>query len=482
MGDVKTNLFRRFINLFRRSKVAVAFLVFNAVAVPIWLLRTYEEDRVARTRSGVSTVSAATGDGDLRLDAWTNASRVSATDMLPFSIAIQNPSSKTEVTDVRFVAFDAADGFTVPKKGDDVVCWSREGQPKPICTTIDNLTVRPARWPITIAPGSGATVATRLLAVDERGRWYLTAVVAWTDTAHHLSRRKGISLGPIVVESAGRKYLLLLLVKAAQTYVRDLFWPEVAALFAVWVQRQDKRREQSERLAQESRAMVQQTWTLMLPTSHRNNEKSYMPISATSGLTHGRFARIGTDRFAADECFYFVWQIHKLMHDHVMQHGGVYLKNRRGEEIVAGAWNVIKSWTDSIIAPYVTTRSPRAIREDAVSLFPRRRITFAQFSDHVVIHPPFPDLRLLFLAAFAQPAAANVMTVFELLELVIDFEINRAYVYWYGGEKGMVLFPTADYEDIAGRFTDSRAKLTNPTYQAALDKLATEISRYREEI
>jgi hypothetical protein len=492
------------------STVAIGFLFFNVVAFPLWILRTYEEDRVARTRSGVSTVNPANGDGDLRIDAWTNTSRVSAKDMLPFSIAIQNPSIKTEVTDVRFIAFDAADGFAVPTTGLDAQCWSRERQPKPICTTIDktidHVTVHPDKWPLTIGVGGGATVATRLLAVDEPGRWYLTAVVAWTDTAHHLSRRKGISLGPIIVENVFRKNLLLF-AKAAQTYLKDLFWPQLAALFAIWVKRQDDRRalqredekeeddrraqnerdarSTAERLAQENRAMVQQTWTLMLPTSHRNNEQFYMPISNAVSRIHARYAQIGTDRFAEDECFYFIWLLHKKMYDFAAQRGGWYLKNRRGEELIAAAWNCVVAWTDSIITPHVTTRSARALRDEAVALFPRRQITFADFSDHVITQQPLSDIRPWFSAALG-PSAANIMTIFELIERVIDFEINRAYIYWYGTEQEMLRSESAEHlgnlDDIAARFSSTRAMLPTPPYDKWLGLLADEISRYRAEI
>jgi hypothetical protein len=297
--------------------VGLAFGFFNIVAFVVWCARTYEEDQVARTRSGVSTVSPANGDGDLRIDAWTNTSRVFTGGMLPFSIAIQNPSSKTEVQDVRFVGFDAAEGFVVPAAGKDAACWSRDAEPKPICVTTDNLSAYPVRWPLLILSGGGTTVATRLRAIDEPGRWSLTAVVAWTDPLHHLSRRKGISLGPVTVENAIRKNLLLF-AKAFQTYVKDLVWPQVAALFGVWVSRQDRRRTQqreaekaadeqkaqldrearanSERLAQENRAMVQQTWTLMLPTSHRINTMYYMPISHTVAQIYTRHRRSAVNR------------------------------------------------------------------------------------------------------------------------------------------------------------------------------------------
>jgi hypothetical protein len=489
------------------AAVVLGFVVFvfcNLIGLAVWFARIYEEDQIARTRSGVSTVNPSSGDGDLRIDAWTNTTRVSAGGMLPFSIAIQNPSAKTAVRDVRFVAFDAAEGFAVPTTGRDALCWSGKGEPKPICVTADNLTAYPAQWPLIIDAGGGTTVATRLRAVGEPGRWSVTAVLAWTDPLHHISRRKGISLGPVVVESAFRKDLLLL-VRAFQSYVKDLAWPVLALLFGFWVSQQDRRRTQereaektaadrraqldrdarasSERQAQENRAMVQQTWTLMLPKSHQNNEKFYMPISHASREIHRAFARIGKDPFAEDECFYDIWILHRIMTDFVRKAGGWYLKNRRGEEIVASAWRVILGWTKAVIAAQPNIlRSARAIREEAVSKFPRRPTTFAYFQDTLSKVAPFPDLRRWFGKALADPAAANIMTVIELFEFVIDFEINRAYVYWYGGESEMVPFPSDEYKDITDRFERTRVPLTNPPYDDLLQDLALEISRYRKAI
>ena len=96
---------------------------------------------------------------------------------------------------------------------------------------------------------------------------------------------------------------------------------------------------------------------------------------------------------------------------------------------------------------------------------------------------PFPDLRTWFGAALSEPAALNIMTVFELMELVIDFEVNRPYIYWYGGAEQMVKFDWPKYEEIVDRFGATRQAMTKPTtYDSALQLLADEISLYRDEI
>lgn len=473
--------------------IFIGFGVFNLVAGALWVMRTFEEDRIARTRSAVSTVNPAVGDGDLRIDAWTNTSRVAAGhDMLAFSIGIQNPSTQTAVRDVRFTSFDLADGFGVPLRGEDAICWSKEAQPKPVCVTSDNLTTRPVRWPITIAPGGGTTVATRLKVVDEPGRWYLTAVFAWVDVTHQTSRRKGVSLGPIIVENQAEKNKLLW-AKAAQTYLKDLVWPQLAALFGIWVKRLDDKRaqqrenekevtERSMRLAQENRAMVQQTWTLMLPTSHRINTMYYMPISHAAGQIYHLHRKIGASPFAADECFYFLWHLHKMVADFIRKEGGWYLKNRRGEEIVAATWRVVRAWTDDFIAENTSDRAARFIREEAVSRFPEEQTTFAYFTAHLARRAPFPDLRTWFDDALTHATAAIVMAVFELMEHVIDFEINRPYIYWYGGEDQMVKFDLAAFNTITAKIRQSRNSVPGTPYDESLDLLDAEIKAYHGEI
>jgi hypothetical protein len=170
------------------------------------------------------------------------------------------------------------------------------------------------------------------------------------------------------------------------------------------------------------------------------------------------------------------------MYDYITKEGGWYLKNRRGEEIVAAAWTAVRGWTDDVIARNEGERAARAIREEAVSRFSEETMTFASFSARLARRAPFPDLRGWFDAALGEAAAANIMTVFRLMEHVIDFEINRPYVYWYGGPEEMVKFDREAYERIAADFTATRKLMAKPAYDRALDDVASEISAYREEI
>jgi|GEM_PF-2463207 len=440
--------------------------------VPLIVLYLGDQSASA-VKTALAISSKATNADDVAIDGWVDDQRVRPGQTVTFWIAVHYPpatppAKPLRISDVRILAMRYPNfGIPPAEKG----CWTNAvlqcGEPSGSKLT-DVARIVPQ--------GGTRTFEGHLVAGPDLGRFGIAAVVGWKDAAG-VEHRKPISIAPIAVARDWFQPTLRIL-KAAQS----LIIPLVTFCFGVWLSSHNAKRDLRLKAAQENRAMVQQTWTLMLPTSHRINTMYYMPISHAAAQIYQLQRKIGPSRFAADECFYFLWRLHKMVADFIRKEGGWYLKNRRGEEIVAATWRVVRAWTDAFIAENTSDRAARFIREEAVSRFPEEQATFAYFTAHLARRAPFPDLRTWFDAALTRPDATNVMAIFELMEHVIDFEINRPYIYWYGGEDQMVKFDLEAFKTITEKITEREKSTPGTPYDESLVLLDAEIKAYHAEI
>jgi hypothetical protein len=378
----------------------------------LWVWQAVQEESVSSTRTAITATSApATANGDLRIDAWAADSRLVTRDHLPLLISIENPTPKTVW--VYFARFQHP-GFRIApqKKNTDL--------------------------PLKIDPGQSVTFTFDLIAGDEPGRYAIGAVIAWGDDAKYLTRRKPISLRPITINSR-RTTRVLLLLRAFQSFVKDLALPLALAFVGFWLkeqeevrarqrkkdddareaarQRDDEARLEQRKAAAEKNAQTQQTWNLMMLKSHQNAERHYMPLAKAAE----RIAYYW-DRDETDLCFYSFLLFLSRMRRMGRLISGFYFKSRQGEEVAARAWILIANWVDE------PANFSRALRERA-TLQLAHDATYPEYEDGAAKNADVDQLKQLFVAKRAE--FAPLVTLFRILELVVDYEMNRPYEYWY---------------------------------------------------
>jgi len=191
-------------------------------------------------------------------------------------------------------------------------------------------------------------------------------IVAPTDRASH----RGVSgvfgwrqaeadhVGSIIVaevpaESELRRALAYAghLVLFVRDLVKDLAWPVVLALLAWYLKRRDDRREREEKDAERKREIkekgekeqqearehrqerFQQTWNLMLPKSHSNAEKHYMPVlNRVDELCRSATLKDAT------RLLWALLTLFRAMRELSLSIGGFYFRDLEAESLAGRCW------------------------------------------------------------------------------------------------------------------------------------------------
>jgi hypothetical protein len=407
----------------KKRHIAV-WLGIASLLLALWIWQAVQEESVSSTRTAITATSApATADGDLRIDAWAGDARLVTGDHLPLLISIENPTAKPVW--VHFARFQHP-GFSVAPK----------------------LTNAPL--PLKIDKQESVTFVFDLVAGNDAGRYAIGAVIAWGIDPAQLTRRKPISLRPIIINSR-RTSRVLLLLRAFQSFVKDLALPLALAFLGFWLKKQedargdqrekDEKNRESERqradearleqrkAAAEKNAQTQQTWNLLLLKSHQNAERHYMPLSKAAervGYYWKKFTA-ATDDAERDKqidlCFYSFLLFLSRMRRLGRLIGGFYFKSRGGEDVGARAWILITDWCDE------TKHFTRDLRESAAAVLPHDA-TYPDYLTGAAKNTDVMLLKALFVAKSAQ--FGPLVTLFRVLEFILDYEMNVPYEHWYG--------------------------------------------------
>ncbi|HEX2641864.1 MAG TPA: hypothetical protein VHU81_02650, partial [Thermoanaerobaculia bacterium] len=97
----------------------------------------------------------------------------------------------------------------------------------------------------------------------------------------------------------------------------------------------------------------QQAWASMLPASHKSNSELYLPLIKDITMLSNRLKRYesGGGEEQCKEAFFFLLLAMRRMRE-VGAGGGFYLKDRKGEKIVALCWNAFVSRLTRNMDPY----------------------------------------------------------------------------------------------------------------------------------
>lgn len=401
-----------------RNAMLLVFLVGLAAWIVILVIRDVKEDSSTVAKQPLSAAAVASGPNDLRIDAWIDDSRVVAGDRITYWFTVTNTST-IAVTDVSIV---------------------RSAFRHPYLTETRGMT----NEPFGLKPGQVATFEGELMATDHPGTYGIGAVVSWNEVARdgRIARRKPIRIGPVTIENPTTRRRLRSL-HVLEGVVKDVAMPVALAIIAYFFTSAENKREASRRTreaaqqrherfieeereknrqaAAESTTRLHQTWTLMLPKVHEYTETYYMPATTNAFAVTRYYDGEQADR---EYCFFFYLLYLSQMKQLVDAIKGFYLRYRIGENTVALLWELILMVADA--------RFTRPRRE-AAQLLVDAKWTFAEYTQHLGTDALILDMKREFMDAY--DAFSADVALLRLFAIILEYEANTSYEFWYEPEK-----------------------------------------------
>ncbi len=261
--------------------------------------------------------------------------------------------------------------------------------------------------------GVSRTIRVDLAATGPSGAYMLTASFTWKG-AGATSEAITLDLGPLQVRSGDLELI------AAWKDFATVAVPVITPLIILLIGWRFQARQQEF-------VQTRQAWFAMLPVSHQNNLKSYLPLLSAietfeDELKEYQKTRSSTDQRSA--FFYFLLSI-RMMRE-VDAAGGFYLTDRSGEDVVVTCWNSFRTDFRLYLLPHedfssvVDAVDPR----DSLSSF-----TGKLYDVRLSRVLSQQEERFKEWALGDQACRIKLIALFRILLL---FEINRIYDFWYG--------------------------------------------------
>jgi hypothetical protein len=228
-----------------------------AGTLALWILWLAQGEELAPPRGPLTAVSPGLAPGDVRIEVWTDKSRVTVGKPLTCTMTVVN-QLPVGITFFRLVAVNhegfqpasPSSGARSRWNGDRLESFEADGK-----TSYGSI-------PTTIPAGHSITMIAPLVAQDP-GRSMVGGSFAWQ--AGDAGRSRSVNAGPVLVErawwGAGR---------ATRTFLKDIGWPIVLALLGYFFKK-----------AEEAQTRLRETWSLMFPLSHARAEKYWMPLASS---------------------------------------------------------------------------------------------------------------------------------------------------------------------------------------------------------
>lgn len=266
-----------------------------------------------------------------------------------------------------------------------------------------------------VGPGSSQTLWVDMVAIRRSGDSMVTAWFTWTGPRGEL-HGEALELGPVRLRSTWLEQTAAW--KDFVIALAPLVIPILVLALGFYFQSR-----------QQDLAQVRQAWATMLPISHKNNMKHYVPMISAIKTFEWRLSdlREKEDAEKLRSAFFYLLLSVKGMRTV----DGYYLQDRQGEELIVRCLDLFVDALYAHFVPYesfssmVDTIKPR----DSVSTYTARLSA--------------PQLNRSVLEAEGQ-FSTWVKTSYEefkplvLASILLDFEINRINAYWYGYQE---LFP-----------------------------------------
>jgi len=298
--------------------------------------------------------------------------------------------------------------------------------------------------------GQSVTVSGQLTARQAHERERVIAGVSWSDGK--TSSQSFALLGEIVIQTGWEQW------RSSWVYdlLKDLTLPLVLVALGTALGFYDKYRENQRHRLQEQleesrkkdaelRAQTAQTWTSMLPESHKLATTYYMPVDAAASsaldelmerdeaLTKKDLVR---QTAAEDRAFYYLLLMSRRFRALADERGGWYFKNRVGEQLVARCLENFRLLFLRVPAQAQVQWS------NAVSLIGineklgafQARVAGTE-PEALVLQAALGNFRVWLTSPDYDLAVRNLRG----MRILLSFEMNRPYEYWYGGAEVLAL-------------------------------------------
>jgi hypothetical protein len=302
---------------------------------------------------------------------------------------------------------------------------------------------------VEVAADQSITIQGKILALRGTEARNIVAVVdydsAITSGAAAAHSRRALALGPLVAKS-----------EPHQLYdnFKDLILPIVLAIVGYLITK-----------GQEDRAQIAQTWSNMLPISHKMATQYYTPMMASAQrviLDADKFEKPLDDAGNPNGdalSFYFHFLLTWRRYDRtIAEKGGIYFKSRMGERLFLTAIDKIrrahkgettadKKVTDALKKDRARERE---LRVKAIFRRMPHEMDIAQFT--AVWEQPVATRREIskafhaawddFLSWYREEGVRkDVLKYFNAFLVILDYETNRPYNKWYNSQEKLVLEP-----------------------------------------
>ncbi len=317
--------------------------------------------------------------------------------------------------------------------------------------------------PTVLHPGESRAVFGRLEPTG-RASHGVSGAFGWRDRAGEHAGFLVVPEGPAdrgwqrALDFVGRLVLFV------RDLVKDLAWPVVLALLGWYLKRRDDRREKAEQDAEREReaketaekeaqeakerrqreereererrqAGFQQTWNLMLPKSHRNAERHYMPVlnrvdelcRSASGSSPDATRRL-----------WALLTLFRAMRDLSLSIGGFYFRDLEAEELAGRCWQLfflraeeglgrrdLEFAIDQLSSSEtLDTFSRRLERPQAAAEGPLD-------ADDVREQETVKALKALGAADWMSQDLGQALPLVQAMSCIVLYEMNRTYELWY---------------------------------------------------
>jgi F0F1-type ATP synthase membrane subunit b/b' len=251
----------------------------------------------------------------------------------------------------------------------------------------------------------------------------------------------------------------------------------------------DQQRQQLER----ERQQLLQTWNNMLPISHEDATKYYMPLGSAVRSTLESFERCltGLDKVPPDLPFGSPHTKHALYYFLVTmrrcrciadERGGFYFKDRLGEKLTALC-------VEKLGALYIHDSDDAAEKTSELlgGISPQEKLgafvpKLNESLSKVTSNPPVKDTQFIvyqhFFAWLFTPEFRESIPLLKALTAILDFEMNKPYEYWYPKDQKERLTSDSKIEKFLREFAEAKKK-EDAEYCNLPDELEAYLQRSR---
>jgi hypothetical protein len=286
------------------------------------------------------------------------------------------------------------------------------------------------RWrsPVDIPPGTERMMWVPLTAATRSGTFSLATALGWRE-------EERVRQGTVAIDNVQTiAPSWLFAAHAAEAFLQVLALPAIIALLG-WIFQ----------FRQQRFAIERQAWSSMLPESHKNNVKYYLPLHGTLGSFDSSVREFQDNDKGLEGAFFDLLLTLRLMRDVP----GFYLVDRMGEDLVNRLWY---EFIKRLLREMSTGKEsdPDAARANMGRLVDLLKpadtlSTFEARMSNAAVE--LSALREALQGRFGEWSKGPRKVDFEILALfreLLWFEVNRIYDFWYGRP---VEFPTEAFKE-----------------------------------